>query len=435
MSIGLRIIRIPYCIFARARGCRYSARPMDEMRERIIAAAKRQRPKCAEFLRALISTPSESRQEEAIAVLTRREMLKLGFHSVEIDRFGNVVGIIGSGQTRLMFDAHLDTPGIGDRSSWRFDPYAGDMRAGKIFGHGAANNKGGLAAIVYAGGIIRELDLATDCTVIVVASVQAHECEGVAYKALFDVEKLYPHFAVLSAPTGMRICRGQRGRTEVRVTLRGQPVHASNPAKGFNCIYGMTRIVAGIEELNAKLPSHEFLGKATIACTHIASDYNGPNTLPETCYISVDRRILPNESQKRVLQEIRAACKGTRAKIEVVEYDQPSYRGLRLPMEKFFPSWSLPENHPLVDSADQAFRSVFKKKPVVASWTMSTAGVYTNGICGIPTIGFGPAEESYTGPINDHVKIEDLEKTIAFYATLPGYLPDTEPLKIPRRRR
>ncbi|RYE92347.1 MAG: M20/M25/M40 family metallo-hydrolase, partial [Oxalobacteraceae bacterium] len=137
---------------------------MDEMRERIVAAAKRHRDRCAAFAQELIAIPSPSRGEEGVAVAVRREMLKLGFPHAEIDRFGNVVGRIGEGRTKVILDAHIDTVGIGDRSSWRFDPYTGDFKAGKVYGHGATNNKGGLAAVVYAGGIIQELDLAQDCT-------------------------------------------------------------------------------------------------------------------------------------------------------------------------------------------------------------------------------------------------------------------------------
>ncbi|MBN1962822.1 MAG: YgeY family selenium metabolism-linked hydrolase [Deltaproteobacteria bacterium] len=408
---------------------------MDEMRERIVAAAKRQRNRCTEFTRELISIASHSRQEEAIAMHVRREMLKLGYHDADVDRFGNVVGRIGDGRTRIIYDAHLDTPGIGDRSSWRFDPYSGDMKAGKIYGHGAANNKGGLAAIVCAGGIIRDLDLANDCTIYVIGSIQSEECEGLAYKALFDVEKLYPHFVVLSMPTGMRICRGQRGRAEIQVTMRGQPVHASMPEKGFNAIYGMSKIIDGVQKLNQSLPSDPFLGKATVAVTHIECDSTGANMLPESCRIIIDRRMLPNDQVKRVIMQIKELARGSRAKVEIAAYDKPSYRGLRLPMEKYFPTWVLPENHPLIDAAEGAYKSVFKKKPLIDRWTMSTAGVYTMGIAKVPTIGFGPSEESFSGPINDHVRIDDLEKCMSFYATLPGYLPDTEPIKIPRRRR
>ena len=408
---------------------------MDEMRERIVAAAKRHRARCAEFVRELIAIPSPSRHEDGIAAHVRKEMLRFGYPSAEIDRFGNVVGVIGDGRTRIIFDAHIDTGAIGDRSSWRFDPFAGEMKAGKIFGHGAANNKGGLAAIVHAGAIIKELDLTADATVFVIGSIQAEECEGLAYKALFDVEKLYPHFVVLSMPTGMRICRGHRGRAEIQVTLRGQPVHAADPSKGFNCIYGITKVVEGVRLLNDKLPTDPFLGKATAAVTNIECDSTGPNNLPESCRITIDRRLIPSEQPKKVLAQVKELCRGTRAKIEIVAYDRPSYRGLRLPMEKYFPTWVLPEDHPLIGAADNAHRSILKKKAVLDRWTMSTAGVYTMGVANVPTIGFGPSEESFSGPINDHVRVDDLEKTMAFYASLPGFLPDTEPIKIPKRRR
>src|SRR5687768_2186391 len=105
---------------------------MDEMRDRIVAAAKRYKQRSADFLRQLIAIPSESRSEEAVAVAVRKEMLRLGYPAVEIDRFGNVIGRVGEGRTRIVFDAHIDTSGIGDRSSWRFDPYTGDVKAGKV---------------------------------------------------------------------------------------------------------------------------------------------------------------------------------------------------------------------------------------------------------------------------------------------------------------
>lgn len=405
------------------------------MRDRIVAAAKRQRNKCAEFLRELIETPSESQGEEQIAIMVRQRMLDLEYDAVDVDRFGNVIGRIGDGPKKIIYDAHMDTTGIGDRSSWRFDPYRGDFKAGKVYGHGATNNKGGLAAIIHAGGIIRDLDLAPDCSVYVVGSIQAEQCEGVAYKGIFDVEKLYPHFVVLSMPTGMRICRGHRGRAEVKVTLRGQPVHSSDPDKGFNCIYGIADIVQGVKALNEKLPEDKFLGKATVSVTHVETDNNGPNALPESCHLIIDRRLVPKEDVKKVLAEVKTLAKGTRSKIEIVEFDAASYRGLRLPMEKFFPPWSIEEDHPLVRALQDSYKSVFKKDSTIDRWTMSTAGAYTMGVAGVPTVGFGPSEESFSGPINDHVRVDDLEKCMAVYASIPGYLPDTEPIKIPRRRR
>ncbi|MEM6730773.1 MAG: YgeY family selenium metabolism-linked hydrolase [Myxococcota bacterium] len=397
---------------------------MDEIRDRILTAAKRQKNRCAEFLRELIRVPSDSRGEAEIARLVRKEMHTLGYPSIEVDRFGNVIGVIGDGRAQLYYDAHLDTNGIGDPATWRFDPYEGETKAGKVYGHGAARNKAGLAALVYAGGIIRSLDLAADSTVHIVGSVQAHECDGLAYRALLDVEKKRPHFVVLSAPTGMRIHRGHRGRAEIEVTLRGQPVQASDPTAGFNCIYGLSKIVEGIQGLNERLPNDPFLGRATIAVTHIESEFNGAGVLPEVARILVDRRLLPKDSRNKVIAELKEITRGTKAAIKVVGYDQPSYTGVRIPTEKFFPTWVLPEQHPLIRGASQAYQNVFRKKPEFDSWTGSTAGTYTMGVAEVPTIGFGPSEESFAGPVNDHVKIDDLEKSIAFYSTLPAFLPD-----------
>jgi putative selenium metabolism hydrolase len=408
---------------------------MDEMRDRILAAAKRHKVRAAEFLRELIAIPSHSRQEETIALHVRREMIKLGYPSVEVDRFGNVIGKIGDGPTKIIFDAHMDTTGIGDRSSWRFDPYKGEFKAAKVYGHGAANNKGGLAAIVYAGAVIQELDLASECTIYVIGSIQAEDCEGLAYKAIFDIEKLYPNFVVLTMPTGMRICRGHRGRVEFKITIRGQAVHASTPDKGYNAVYGAAKVIEGIRQLNDKLPTDKFLGKATVTVTQVECDNTGPNALPEMVRLIVDRRLIPGEQQKKVFAQIKDIAKVARAKVEVVEFDDPSYRGLRLPMEKYMPTWQLPENHPLIEAADNAYKSVFKKKALVDHWTMSTAGAYTMGVANIPTIGFGPSEESFSGPINDHVRVDDLEKCMAFYATLPGHLPSAEPGRALRRRK
>lgn len=398
---------------------------MDAIQEKIIAAARRQKTNCAQFLKKLISVPSDSRSEARLAALVRSEMKTLGYDA-QVDRFGNVIGVIGDGRAQLYYDAHLDTPALGDPARWRFDPYGGEVKAGKIYGHGASNNKAGLAALVYAGGVIKSLDAAADSTVHIVGSVQANECDGLAYKAILDVDKKKPHFVVLSAPTGMRIHRGHRGRAEISITLRGPGTQGADLSEGYNPIYGMATIIEELRKLNQSLPRDPFLGQASVAVTHIESSKGGPNQLPEEVRILVDRRLTPNESAKKVLSQLREITRGTDATIEIVGYDEPSYTGLRVPMDKFFPTWVLPDTHPLIHGAEMAYENVFHKKPKVDKWVGSTAGVYTMGVADVPTIGFGPSEESFSGPVNDHVKIDDLEKSIAFYATLPGYLPDAD---------
>lgn len=387
---------------------------MDPVREQIVSAARKERQKCADFLRRLVRTPSGSRGETEIARAVRTEMRELGYPYVDVDRFGNVIGIVGDGRVQLYYDAHLDTGDVGDLCQWRYDPYEGEVRAGKIYGHGVTHNKAGLAALVYAGAIIRELDLAADATVHIVGSVQGRECDGLAYRALLEVEKKRPSFVVLSAPTGMRIHRGHRGRVELTVTVTATT----------GCIGRLAKIIDAVSTLDRSLPSDPFLGRATIEVTHVETEFNGGDVPPESARLLLHRRLVPGETQRGVMRELREALRGSEAEVAIVDYDAPSYTGLRVPSAKFFPPWVLPEEHPLLQSATKAYRNVFAQTPEIGRWLGSTAGTYTMGVAGVPTIGFGPSDETLAGPVHEHVKLGDLEKAIAFYATLPAYLPD-----------
>ena len=128
----------------------------------ILEKAKAYEPEISRFLRDMIAIPSESRQEKEVVRRIRQEMKKVGFDQVEIDPMGNILGYIGSGTHLIAIDAHIDNVGIGDRSQWQYDPYEGYEDEKIIVGRGASDQKGGMAAMVYAGKIIKDLNLEGD---------------------------------------------------------------------------------------------------------------------------------------------------------------------------------------------------------------------------------------------------------------------------------
>ena len=85
-------------------------------------------------------------------------------------------------------------------------------------------------------------------------------------------------------------------------------------------------------------------------------------------------------------------------------------------MEKYYPTWKIPEDHAVVQTGVKAYDNLFGKKPKIDKWTFSTNGVVINGIYGIPTIGFGPGNEVLAHAPNEKVAIEDLVTASAFYA-------------------
>ena len=127
--------------------------------EAIKAAAAAYQADMTRFLRAMIARPSESCQEKDVTACIRAELEKLGYDDVEFDGLGNVIGWLGQGDRIIAFDSHIDTVGVGNRDNWTADPYQGWEDDAVIYGRGASDQEGGMAAAAYGGKIMKDLGL------------------------------------------------------------------------------------------------------------------------------------------------------------------------------------------------------------------------------------------------------------------------------------
>ena len=126
----------------------------------ILKKAQSYRAEMSQFLRDMIRIPSESCQEREVVLRIKEEMEKVGFDKVVIDPMGNIEGYIGHGPHVIAMDAHIDTVGVGDRRLWtECDPYEGKEDENTIWGRGGSDQEGGMAAMVYAGKVIKDLGL------------------------------------------------------------------------------------------------------------------------------------------------------------------------------------------------------------------------------------------------------------------------------------
>ncbi|MCP4691839.1 MAG: YgeY family selenium metabolism-linked hydrolase, partial [Desulfobacterales bacterium] len=273
--------------------------------ERILERAEEYKPSMSKFLREMIAIPSESCQEEKVVKRIKREMEAVGFDRVEIDPMGNVLGYIGNGGRLIAFDAHIDTVGVGDPNLWEYDPYKGYEDDEIIVGRGASDQKGGMAAMVYAGKIIKELDLAGDCTLLFTGTVQEEDCDGLCWQYIIRESGIKPEFVVSTEPTSCRIYRGQRGRMEIKVSTSGVSCHGSAPERGDNAIFKMAPILSELRALHANLGLDDFLGKGTLTVSEIF--YSSPSrcAVADGCAISVDRRLTAGEDKDLAIQQIK----------------------------------------------------------------------------------------------------------------------------------
>lgn len=388
---------------------------------RILEAAEEYRPEISRFLRDLIAIPSESCREEKVIERIRREMESVGFDKTEIDPMGNLIGTIGLGRHLIAMDAHVDTVGVGDPGQWLFDPHEGYEDEETIGGRGASDQKGGMASLVYAGKLIRELGLEDDYTLIVTGTVQEEDCDGLCWQYLVREMNLVPEFVVSSEPTSCRVYRGQRGRMEIKVSTTGISAHGSAPERGDNAIYKMAPIIDELKELHGRLADHEFLGKGSLTVSEIFSRSPSRCAVADGCWISIDRRLTVGETAETALGEIGSlpSVQAAGAKVEMYDYARSSWRGLTYPGEAYFPTWLIEEEHPVTRTLVEAYRGLFHGEPVVDKWTFSTNGVAIMGRFGIPCIGFGPGHEEEAHAPNEKTWKSELVRAAAMYAAIP----------------
>ena len=428
---------------------------------KIKEAAQNYEKDMTKFLRDIVKFPGESCDEKAHIDRIAEEMTKLGFDKVEIDPMGNVLGYMGTGGTLIGFDAHIDTVGIGNKNNWNFDPYEGYENDTEIGGRGVSDQCGGIVSAVYGAKIMKDLGMLSDkYTVLVTGTVQEEDCDGLCWQYIINEDKVRPDFVVSTEPTDGGIYRGQRGRMEIRVDVKGVSCHGSAPERGDNAIYKMADILQDVralnendaaddkevkglvkmldEKYNPEYKEANFLGRGTVTVSEIFFTSPSRCAVADSCSVSLDRRMTAGETWESCLDEIRALPAvmkyGDDVTVSMYEYSRPSYKGLTYPIECYFPTWVIPEDHKVTKSLEEAYKNLFgderigdqatvemrKARPLTDKWTFSTNGVSIMGRNGIPCIGFGPGAEAQAHAPNEITWKQDLVTCAAVYAALPS---------------
>jgi putative selenium metabolism hydrolase len=384
-----------------------------------------QRDDIIRFMRELCAIPSMESQIKEAGERCALEMRKLGFHEVRFDVQGNILGRIGNGPKTIVFDSHIDTVGIGDRSQWDWDPFEGKVEDGVLYARGACDEKGSTPGMIYGMAIARDLDLLDGWTAWYFGNIEEW-CDGIAPNIFVEVDpKIRPDAVVIGEPTKMQVYRGHKGRVEMKVTAKGKSAHAASNFLGVNAVYKLLPIIAGIRDLDPTLHTHEFLGKGTITVSDMRVSTVSINAVPDEATIFIDRRVTFGDTVESALAEVQAVIDASGEKdvsLEMLTYDDPSWNGYRFKLDKYFPAWAYEESHPLVSAALATTEAVFGQRAGTGKWAFSTNGIYWAGKAGIPAIGFGPGDEVYAHSVLDQVPLDDVVRATTFYAALPAFI-------------
>ena len=394
------------------------AEELTQLAQRISATAAELAERQQQFLADLIAIRSYTGHEGLAVERTLQELRAIGCDEVWMDSAGNALGRIGQGKRVILYDAHLDTNEVTDEREWPHLPFQPTVENGAMWGLGASDCKGGVAAIVYGAAILIALNLTGDFTLLVMGATLEEDAEGFALRSLVEKDGVRPDVVLLAEATDLTLRRGQRGRCEVRVRTAGKAAHASTPHLGENAILKMLPVIAALEAMTPTLPTHAIFGQGTQVVSLIGGPHT-PNSVPSWCEATVDRRMMPGESMESVLNSIRAVVEPMGATAQIPDQPVATHTGQRLDGPSFYPGWLLDEGHSLLAAGQTTARALWGQPAPVGVWRFSTDGTYSAGAAGIPTMGFGPEEEKYVHTVDDQVDLLKLQKAAAFYALFP----------------
>ena len=310
-----------------------------------------------------------------------------------------------AGAPSVMFEAHSDTVSV---DGMTIDPFAAEIRDGRLYGRGACDTKAAMAAILLAVEQVLAEGGAPGATVYVVSTC-GEEITGLGAKALVG-EGFRVDAAIVGEPTDLDIIHASKGSGRFRIETRGKAAHSSAPDDGVNAIYQMAHVVAAIErDVAAALAelSDPLLGSPTVSIGTIRGG-SQVNIVPDACTIDVDTRLIPGqtfEMMAELMRDVLARSKASRGDLDYVIHNRPAY-----------PAFFIDRDAPLPTLVARACREVGRRGTIATAPWASNAGIFA--AAGIPSILLGPGSIAQAHTCDEFVEIDQVVQAARVYAAI-----------------
>jgi putative selenium metabolism hydrolase len=372
------------------------------------------------FAQQLIQTPSQSGDEKNIAELILEELKVLGYDEYFIDKFGNVVGIInGNDESKSIgYISHMDHKSPEQINDWSDSPNSGKIQDNYIYGIGSNGSKSAIAAQIYAGYILKKLNLLKN-NYLVAFSVQKNSDTCFGIKNLFDDTFIDKNIeisnVILGYPTSLNIYLGQRGRTQIQIDIIGRTSLSAVPWLGVSPFNKLGSVIRLIENLTDNLPSHTLLEESTLAITSINTyPSNKDNFIPDRCILKLDRWFLNNETIDEVRGQIQAILNKLmgedhtfKATVEIQTQKIKSYTGYTEELPKLSMPFLTDVEDPIIKKVYPSLKQV-QESINFGTWYGSNDGGYISCVKKIPLIGYAPGNQRYCDTPFDKINIDDI---------------------------
>jgi len=357
--------------------------------------------------------PGEGPVARSLAGVLRAWGFAVEVHDAAPNR-PNVIARVGpAGGRTLMLNGHLDVVGT---DGMTHAPFAADEHDGSLWGRGASDMKGGVAAMCAAAA--RAVDQGLDCELII-AAVADEEYDSIGTRAVI-ARGVRADAAIVTEPTRLAIAPAHRGFVWTTITVRGRAAHGSRADVGIDAIRHAGLLLAELDTLDAQAlaqRAHPLLGRASWHASTIEGGL-GMSTYPDRCTLRIERRTLPGETAARAVEEIREACARVRAR-------RPSFDAVVTLDLAQNPS-DVATDAPVVRRLAQSLTAAGESPRVegLSAWT--DAALLNEA--GTPAICFGPGDIARAHAASEWVEVEEIERaTRALTVLACAWAHDGEP--------
>ena len=374
------------------------------------------------FLQEILRLESRSGDESRLAARVMLEMQTLGFDAAWIDESGNALGLVRGADrgVGVLLLTHLDHIDVGDLALWQHPPFAGVLEDGVLHGRGAVDIKGPLAAQIYTLAHLLSVGQRPKRDVLI-ASPVLEETGGAGMAALMRILPIAtplgdfaPGACVVGEPSSNRVMLGHRGICRCTISFNGRAHHASLGLMGDNPHFALAKFLTRLETF--KPATHAILGNSSLTPTVIHADTSSNNLTPNRIDLTLDWRTT-TETAADVRSTLETLLDGLPATFVSFEDWHGDATGSK------HPGFVTQPDHPLVTQLQRVVTRAIPGSLEPSIWRFATDGRFSHAQ-GIPTVGFGPGDETLAHTTREQIAITELEAHItALMAFLTSYAP------------
>ncbi|HEX5165787.1 MAG TPA: M20 family metallopeptidase [Thermomicrobiales bacterium] len=312
----------------------------------------------------------------------------------------------------LIFEGHTDVVTAGDRAAWSIDPFAGEIRDGRLYGRGACDMKGGLAAMLFAAHAVEAAG--RDFAGMIRLAILADE-EGLMQGAkgfVADGELAGATAAIICEPEGDRVCIAQKGAIRIRVSLTGRMAHGAMPEEGANPIAALGLVISRCRDLERQIqsehPPHPLLGTFYLTPTvALAGEREQGNVIPSSAELMLDIRTTPSNDHSSIIERVAAVIAAAAGEIAGVTQ--------QIEIVDNRPATETDAKDPIVRAVIAAHEAETGATPSFGGVPGSTDGTIFWAASRLPLVTYGPGITTLPHQADEYVELDEVVRYARTY--------------------